>query len=537
VTARKRNWLIGIGLALAAGLTGIYVAASILARRFEPYIREQAIAYLRQRFDSEVELASLKVRMPATSPLRLLTTKGRGSVAHIEGSGLVLRHKGRRDVPPMFVMHKFRFDVDLGKLFDTPKMVPLVTLDGMEITLPPKGQRPKLSRSDGGADTEKSQATASRPAAIIEQVVFHGAKLVILPRDPKKVPLRFEIHELRLRSVGVGMPMKYEATLTNPKPPGEIKSTGTFGPWNAEEPGDSPLAGDYVFDKADLGVFQGIAGILHSTGRFEGALDSITAKGQATVPDFRLKMAGNHVPLATTFEVLVDGTNGNTVLKPVVATLGTTRFTTSGAVIKHDGDQRRTIGLDVLMPDGDLRDLLRLATKGQSFMEGRIRLKTRLDIPPLSGKVREKLRLKGSFDVTQAKFLRSTIQNQLDSLSRRAQGQPKNEEIDEVVSRITGAFQLQNEVVDFERITFGVPGADVDLAGKYDLNGNTLDFHGALKLQAKVSQTTTGWKRWALKPVDPFFSKKGAGTYLPIKVDGTSRQPHFGLNLRHKAGS
>src|SRR5262249_34418438 len=98
------------------------------------------------------------------------------------------------------------------------------------------------------------------------------------------------------------------------------------------EPGDSPLSGDYTFDHADLGVFSGIAGILRSKGRFEGELDSITARGEADVPDFRLKRSENRLPLHTQFEVLVDGTNGNTTLKPVIATLGSTRFTTSGAV-------------------------------------------------------------------------------------------------------------------------------------------------------------------------------------------------------------
>jgi hypothetical protein len=42
----------------------------------------------------------------------------------------------------------------------------------------------------------------------------------------------------------------------------------------------------------------------------------------------------------------------------------------------------------------------------------------------------------------------------------------------------------------------------------------------------------TGWKRWALRPVDPFFSKHGAGTYLKIKVEGTSKQPKFGLDRK-----
>jgi len=32
------------------------------------------------------------------------------------------------------------------------------------------------------------------------------------------------------------------------------RSTGSFGPWSADEPGDTPLAGEYTFDDADLGA-------------------------------------------------------------------------------------------------------------------------------------------------------------------------------------------------------------------------------------------------------------------------------------------
>lgn len=45
---------------------------------------------------------------------------------------------------------------------------------------------------------------------------------------------------------------------------------------------------------------------------------------------------------------------------------------------------------------------------------------------------------------------------------------------------------------------------------------------------------TTGWKSILLKPVDPFFSKHGAGTELPFKITGTREAPHFGLDFHHK---
>src|SRR5262249_38286449 len=154
-------------------------------------------------------------------------------------------------------------------------------------------------------------------------------------------------------------------------------------------------------------------------GKFEGKLDAISVRGQASVPDFRLKISGNRVPLSTSFDVLVDGTNGNTVLRPVFGTLGRTSFMTSGGIIKHEKDVARAISLNVSMKNGHLPDLLRLAMKGPSFMEGVIALNTKIDIPPLNGKVREKLLLDGNFQLSEGKFLRSSIQDKIDTLSRR----------------------------------------------------------------------------------------------------------------------
>ena len=522
MTKRKQHWLMVISLAMGFGLIGLVIVAQILARRLDPYIRQQAILYLQKRFESEVELASLRVRLPNASPLKLLLNRGRGALVRVEGDGVLLRHKGRRDIPPMFVMKKFTCDVDLGTLFNTSKIVRSVTISGMQINIPPKGERPDLNgnHDDSGINT----------GVIIQEAIITESVLSIFPKEKNRPPLRFDLHQIKLESVGKDVAMDYDAALTNAKPPGEILSKGKFGPWAAGEPGDTSLAGQYEFNNADLGVFSGIAGILDSTGQFTGTLSSIEVHGQASVPDFRLKMSGNRVPLKTQFEVLVDGTNGNTILKPVHGTLGTTNFETSGGIIKRDADAARAIGLDVIMPKGNLRDLLGLAMKGAPFMEGRILLKAKIDIPPLTGKVREKLVLDGQFEISQARFLRSKIQDRIDELSRRGQGQPKNEEIDAVVSGMAGTFHLQNEVVGFKALSFAVAGAGVDLTGTYDLDNDALDFHGALKLQAKVSQTMSGWKRWVLKPVDPFFSKNGAGTFLRIKVNGTGKEPQFGLD-------
>jgi hypothetical protein len=530
-------WIAGIGIVLV----GVGVTCLIVARRivsgFEPMVRSQVVTYLSERFHSSVSLGALRISAPKMSVIRIIRRRGRGVKVPVEADDLSMRFLEDPSLPPMFSFRRLRFVIDLGTLLDASKTVDMVDIEDMQINVPPKRQRPRQNVASssllpGGQGTGVAPGGGSSPAVLIRNVRIRDAVLNILPNDPSKKSLVFQIGALRLTSTGTNTAMNYEADLTNPKPPGDIHSAGAFGPWQATEPGDTPLNGKYTFDHADLGVFNGIAGILNSTGTFAGTLDAVHAQGEADVQDFRLKMTGTPVPLHTQFEVLVDGTNGNTVLQPVHATLGRTSFTTTGAVVKQNGHLLRTIELGVKIPDGDIRDLLRLAAKGPPFMDGRITLNTKLLIPPLTGTVREKLQLDGTFALRDARFLRSTIQQQLDQLSRRAQGQPQNEGIDQVVANLRGAFRLDNQIMTFRSLSFGVPGADVDLSGQYDLSHETVDFHGALKLQAKVSETVTGWKRWALKPVDPFFAKHGAGTYLRIQVVGTSHQPKFGLDLR-----
>ena len=529
MTGRTKKWLAALGAVAAVMLVALFITGYVLARRVEPFIRDQVITYLHDRFDSDVEMAALRVRMRRASLVETLLNRGHGLIATVEGDGVQLRHQGRRDLPPLFAMKQFRFDVELRTLLDRTKVLHLVTVDGMEINVPPKGQRPDL-----GGGTEENTASAAdagsdtKSRVLLEQVIITNAALTILPNNRKKFPLRFDIHRMRLQSAGQGVAMKYEAALTNAKPRGEIQSSGTFGPWVADEPGDSHLAGGYNFTNADLSVFSGIGGMLESSGQFEGTLSSVNVKGEATVPDFKLKQVGNPVRLQTRFEVRVDGTSGDTILRPVNGSLGATSFKTSGGIIRHESDLRRTISLNVSMPSGNIHDLLSLAMKGTPFMRGKISLNTKIDIPPLTGSVREKLLLDGQFQLSQARFLKSTVQDQIDTLSRRGRGQPGNTDISGVVSLMAGKFTLANEMITFQSLSFAVPGSGVDLRGTYDLDRDALDFHGTLRLQAKVSETMTGWKRWVLKPIDPFFSKQGAGTLLRIQVVGTSKEPKFG---------
>jgi hypothetical protein len=140
--------------------------------------------------------------------------------------------------------------------------------------------------------------------------------------------------------------------------------------------------------------------------------------------------------------------------------------------------------------------------------------------------------LKGRFAIREGHFANDTAQNKIDELSRRGRGEPGNTEVSDVISAFGGAFTLHDGVLRLPGLRFTVHGARVDLDGRYVLRTQGLDFTGALRLDAPVSRTVTGFKSLLLKPIDPLFRRDGAGTLLPIKISGTVDMPAFGVDMK-----
>jgi hypothetical protein len=170
------------------------------------------------------------------------------------------------------------------------------------------------------------------PPVTVAEIECDRTVLLIFSNKPGKDPLDWDIHRLVLTEVGLNKSFFFRGTLTNAKPKGEIETRGQFGPWNIDVPGDTPVLGSYGFENADLGPFPGIAGILSSTGEFQGQLNRLEVGGETTTPDFSLDNVGKPVPLRTDFSATVDGTNGDTLLHPVHALLGESVIVAWGSV-------------------------------------------------------------------------------------------------------------------------------------------------------------------------------------------------------------
>ena len=245
----------------------------------------------------------------------------------------------------------------------------------------------------------------------------------LLPKSADKDPHVFAIHHLVMHSVGLHRAARSSRKLTNAVPPGEIETKGSFGPWSPDDPGQTPLAATYTFDKADLGVFKGISGTLSSEGKFGGVLEKIEVEGKTSTPDFTVKISGHPVSLETTFSATVDGTNGDTLLHPVTAHFLNTVIVAQGGVVKSPDKKGRLIDLDVTVNQGRLEDLMRLAVKADKPpMTGAITFHTKFDLPHENASVADRLNLNGKFHVAQGQFTSPAVAGKIETLSRKGQG-------------------------------------------------------------------------------------------------------------------
>ncbi len=156
----------------------------------------------------------------------------------------------------------------------------------------------------------------------------------------------------------------------------------------------------------------------------------------------------------------------------------------------------------------------------------------KLVIPRGDQDVLDKMSLAGRFSVKDGHFPNPDVQSKLDSLSRRGQGKPDDMGIHDVPAQFDGVFRLQNARMSFSQLNFNVPGVQVQMSGAYAVHSEDLDFAGDVRLQATLSQTQKGIKHWISVPFDPLFKKNGAGTYLPVHIEGSKDSPKIQLDWK-----
>jgi hypothetical protein len=536
----RRGWL-----AMAILFAVLLATLASLFTRVTPHVRDLAVKALNERFDSETEIATLQVSI-FPQP-------------EVSGTGLVVRYKGRRDVAPLITVKAFSASATIPGLIFKRLHLKAIDLEGLEIRVPPGGLRrsglsplskdgearkadsrdakapatPAPAAAPANADDSRQSPSASRSPILIDTIRSRSSRLQIDTDDPSKLPRVFEIHDLVMTDFGFDRAAAFEARLSNWKPAGEIHVKGTFGPWNTTDPRMTALGADYEFNDANLDTIKGIGGTLSSKGRFHGVLERIRVEGTTDTPDFQVDVAGQPVHLKTRFAAVVDGTNGNTWLEPVEATLlDSSRIVARGEVVRSEDVKGRKVYLQVTIDDARIEDILRLAIKSKQMpLTGQMKLQTTFLLPAGDADVPQRLQLDGAFSIAKARFTNFNVQQRIDTLSRRGRGNTGNTG-PSVVSDLSGRFVMKDGRIRLRNLTFAVPGSAVELAGSFDLKSEQLDFGGHLLLDASLSETVTGFKSVLVRLAQPFFRRPGGGTKVPIRVSGTPDKPTFGVDVK-----
>jgi len=484
--------------------SAVLLVIVLVASSLWPFSKNSVLQDLREASDSQVQVRAFhRIYFPFP-----------GCVVE----ALVFNHDPREPAPLLAIDKVTIRGSYLGLL---TKRVNRITAEGLHVIIPAFG-------------SSKTFHTTPSNITIGEILINNGVVLFDF-HDASKPPLRFDIHEASLQNVGWSGPLTYRLKVHIPQPPGEISTEGKFGVWNNNNPGDTPISGDYTFEHADLSVYHGIAGTLSSRGKFGGILSHIDISGKTDVPDFEVKSGGHPVRLTTDFTAYVDGVHGDTYLKQVDADFWKTHIVAQGSIAKTKGGKGKTALIELRSEKARIEDLLELFVKAKRApMSGSITLQAHVEIPPGQEEFLKKIKLRGNFGIAGGTFSKPSTQEGVNKLSAGARGEKDVSDPETSLTDLNGRVSLEEGVSNFSDLSFGVPGANARMHGTYDLLNEKIDLRGQLQVQSKISNTETGTKAFLLKMMEPFFKKKKKGEIVPVRISGTYGHPTFGLSLNDK---
>ncbi|MFL6305762.1 MAG: AsmA-like C-terminal region-containing protein, partial [Candidatus Sulfotelmatobacter sp.] len=181
-----------------------------------------------------------------------------------------------------------------------------------------------------------------------------------------------------------------------------------------------------------------------------------------------------------------------------------------------------------------IEDVLGLFTSDRAPMSGEMAFRATTELPPGDESFLHKVQLQGTFDIAQGTFSSSKTQRGVEELSAGARGQNKDDP-GAVLSGLKGQVKLVEALAHFTELSFAIPGAHADMHGTYGLEDpHRVNLHGQMRVETRISKTTSGVKSFVLKIIDPIFKKKKKGEVVPVHILGTYDKPDFGLDLGNK---
>jgi AsmA-like C-terminal region len=506
-----RRWIL---TGVAALLVVLAIAATLLIVSW-PFTEAAVAKALQDRFARDVKIRTFR-----------RTYFPPGFIAQ----GVEFLHRKRQDLPALITVQTLTVRGSYSGLLRIRQQINTVQITGLHVLIPPKSPA-------GTKQVFPLTTSVSGKNLAIGEIATDNAVLEFIPRERGADRFILKIDHLALDHVGESDPLTFHARFNNTEPPGEIRSDGQFGPWNDDDPGATTVSGSYTYQHVNLAVFEGIAGTLSSAGKFSGTVGHIDGEGNIDVPDFKVTGSSHVVHLASNFQAVIDGTNGDTHLTKVESHFGRTTVLSRGDVKGQPGDHGKTVTLAMNVTQGRVEDLLRLFTgSAQPAENGGVRLQMKVNLPPGPLSFLRRLRLDGDFGIGAAHFTDPKIQLPVNRLAESAHGEKKDQEEADpanVLSDLKGHLSAIGGIAQLSSVSFTERGTLAELAGTYDLISKTVNFKGVLHTNGKLADTTSGFKSVVLRALGPFIKKKSV-TVVPFVVTGTSSDPSFSLDLLGK---
>jgi len=486
-----------VGVAVIVAWYGVLLMSYALAPAWRTTVRNRAVEALQAEFASNVRFQSFEVFLWPR--------------VHIIARGVIIGSSGARPL-----IQAATADAQCHII---PWHIQTLRLEGLAVNIP---------------TTPLAPFSSSAPARTVsvDEILAEHAQVDIFPSIGQQTPLHFDFTQLRVNNFSPGHAADFSARVSGLEAHADVQASGSFGPWNSQNPSLTPFRGTYTTQNWDLATVPGLKGILSAQGRFEGTLQQIEIAGNADVPQFGLSLSGHLMPLHVSFQAGVDASDGTGSIRNLNGMLGSSAFTGSGLALKVQDNSTRDVAVDLTVSNGRLEDILPLGVKSAtSPISGVLRAQANLEIQPGKQDILDRLSLNDDFSATKARFSSLDLRERLRDVSRKAQGHPDEKASGSSISSMQGHVRLNHGIAEFSDLTFDVEGASAHLNGSYQLAGEHLDLHGQVWMEATLAQTATGIKAFFLKAAEPFFRSKHGGSVVPIKITGTRADPQFGLDL------
>lgn len=442
--------------------------------------------------------------------------------------GVKFLHRKDKSKPPLITVEKIVVKGSYLGLLESPTRLTKIFVLGMHVTVPP-------TRPGGTNPVMPLTNVNSKRPIVIGTVVADGTVLHFMSTRPGQESLRLVLDKLALDGVGNNRPIAYRATIENSVPPGTIQSSGQFGPWVSDDPGRTAVTGSYTFERANLGTFKDLSGILSSAGQFSGTLAQIKVSGRCDVPALHVGQSAHTEHLTSDFQATVNATDGNTTLEEVQSHFNRTAFTSKGAVTGKEGDKGMFVTLDLSSTNGRIEDFLDMILSSRHpALKGSISVRAKVVVPPGEVEFLRKLNVEADFGLSDAKFTAHDTQHTLNKLSESARA--KESKVDEnspetALSDIRGHISAKDGVATLIGISFGMPGVDAEMHGTYNLFTDEVNLHGVLRTHGSAAVATHGFKSLLMDAITPFLKHKAHTTLVPFKITGRYPNPNIGLDL------